>query len=40
MTIAHIAGMPFEDWIAPLAATAGGIAIALRAAWTRMRHRS
>jgi hypothetical protein len=39
MTIAHIAGMPFEEWLAPLAATGGGIALAVRAALSRMRHR-
>lgn len=40
MTIAHIAGVPFEEWLAPLAATGSGIAIALRAAFRRLHHRS
>jgi hypothetical protein len=40
MTIAHIAGMPFEEWFTPLAATGGGIIVAVRAALSRMRQRS
>lgn len=31
MTVAHIAGVPFEEWLLPLAATAGGLAAMLRA---------
>ena len=30
MTIAHIAGMPFEEWLGPLAASGSGVAFALR----------
>ncbi|MGH9025566.1 MAG: hypothetical protein ACRDWD_05520 [Acidimicrobiia bacterium] len=40
MTLAHIAGVPFEEWLAPLAATGSGIAIAVRAAFHRLRQRS
>jgi hypothetical protein len=40
MTIAHIAGMPFEEWVLPLAATGSGIVVALRAAARRLRERS
>jgi hypothetical protein len=40
MTAAHIAGVPFEEWLAPLVATGGGIAIALRAAFRRLHKRS
>ena len=39
-TIAHIAGVPFEEWLAPLAVTGSGIAIALRAAFQRLHRRS
>ena len=39
MTIAHIAGVPFEEWAAPLAATGTGILFALRAALGRLQHR-
>jgi hypothetical protein len=35
MTLAHIAGMPLEELLAPLAATGTGIAIALRAFFRR-----
>jgi hypothetical protein len=40
MMVAHIVGVPFEEWLAPLAATGGGMAIALRAAFRRLRQRS
>jgi hypothetical protein len=36
VTLAHIAGVPFEEWLPPLVATGGGIAIALRAALRRL----
>jgi hypothetical protein len=39
MTIAHIAGVPFEEWAVPLAATGTGIVYALRAALGRLQHR-
>jgi hypothetical protein len=38
--IAHIAGLPFEEWLVPLAASSSGIAIALRAAFRRRHQRS
>jgi hypothetical protein len=34
--LAHIAGVPFEEWLAPLATTGGGIAVALRLALRRL----
>jgi hypothetical protein len=40
MTTAHIVGLPFEEWLAPLAATGSGLYVALRAAWRRLRQRS
>jgi hypothetical protein len=38
--IAHIAGVPFEEWLVPLTATGSGIALAVRVAVFRMRQRS
>jgi hypothetical protein len=35
MTIAHVGGIPLEEWILPMAATAGGLAFALRAVFRR-----
>ena len=40
MTLAHIAGVPFEEWAAPLAATGTGIIYALRAALARLQQRT
>jgi hypothetical protein len=40
MMVAHIAGMPFEESLAPLVAMGSGIAVALRAAVVRQRQRS
>jgi hypothetical protein len=40
MMLAHVAGMPFEEWLAPVAATGSGIALALRAAMHRLRQPS
>jgi hypothetical protein len=37
MTIAHIAGVPFEEWLTPIVATGGGMVFAFRHAWDRMR---
>jgi hypothetical protein len=37
--IAHIAGVPFEEWLAPLAATGSGVVIVLRAALRRLHQR-
>jgi len=34
--LAHIAGVPFEEWLAPLATTGGGIVVALRVALRRL----
>jgi hypothetical protein len=39
VTLAHIAGVPFEEWLTPLAATGGGIVFALRAAFRRPHRR-
>jgi hypothetical protein len=38
--VAHVAGVPFEEWLAPLAAGGSGLFLALRATWHRMRRRS
>jgi hypothetical protein len=35
MTIAHLAGVPFEEWLSPLILSGGGIAIAARVALRR-----
>jgi hypothetical protein len=35
--VAHVAGVPFEEWITPLAMTGSGIALAVRAALRRHR---
>ena len=37
MTVAHIVGVPVEEWIVPLAATGGGIVVALQMALRRLR---
>lgn len=39
MTLEHIAGMPIEESLLPLAATASAAVVALRAALLRLRHR-
>ncbi|HYL50851.1 MAG TPA: hypothetical protein VEZ15_02690 [Acidimicrobiia bacterium] len=39
MTLAHIGGMPFEEWLTPLLATSGSLAVALRATFRRRRQR-
>lgn len=39
MTVAHLGGIPFEEWFAPLAASSSGIVIVLRAAVYRLRQR-
>jgi hypothetical protein len=36
MILAHIAGVPFEEWVLPLTASGGGIALALHAAMLRL----
>ena len=35
MTLAHIAGVPFEEWVAPL--TIGGSGVAYAFTWIRRR---
>jgi hypothetical protein len=37
MMFAHVAGLPFEEWLAPLMVTGSGIAVGLRAALRRLR---
>jgi hypothetical protein len=37
MTLAHLAGLPFEEWAVPLAATGTGFVYVLRAALGRVR---
>jgi hypothetical protein len=37
--IAHIGGVPFEEWLAPLAAGGSGLFLALRATVHRLRRR-
>ena len=39
MTLAHIAGVPFEEWAAPLAATGTGIVYGLRVVLSRLQRR-
>ena len=36
-TFAHIGPVPFEEWLAPLLASGGGIIFGLRAAFHRSR---
>lgn len=36
MIVAHIAGVPFEEWVLPLTATGSGIALAFHAAIRRL----
>ena len=38
--LAHVGGVPLEEWLFPLAATGGGLAIAVRAMFRRARHRA
>jgi hypothetical protein len=37
MTLGHIAGVPFEEWLSPLVATGGGVFVAVRTALLRRR---
>jgi hypothetical protein len=37
MSLAHIGGVPFEEWLAPLLATGGSLAIGLRVTFRRLR---
>ena len=36
MTLAHVGGVPLEEWLTPLLAMGGGLAVALRAAIRRL----
>jgi hypothetical protein len=38
--VAHIGGVPFEEWLAPLAAGGSGLFLALRATLNRIRRGS
>ena len=44
MTLAHVAGVPVEEWLTPLVAmvggVAGGVGFAVRAVWYRWWSRS
>jgi hypothetical protein len=40
MTLAHVAGVPLEEWVLPLAATGGGIVVAVQMAFRRLRRES
>ena len=37
MTFAHLAGVPFEEWLTPLAASGGAFVLAIRAVLARTR---
>ena len=39
MTVAHIAGVPFEEWLSPLVATGSGLVLGLRAVLHHRRAR-
>jgi hypothetical protein len=38
--LAHVGGVPFEEWLFPLAATGGGLAFAVRAMFQRASRRT
>jgi hypothetical protein len=40
VTLAHIGGVPFEEWFGPLAAGGSGLFLGVRAALNRLRRRS
>jgi hypothetical protein len=40
MMVAHIAGVPVEEWFAPLVLGGSSIAVALRVALRRLQRRS
>jgi hypothetical protein len=40
MTLAHVAGVPLEEWLAPLAVTGSGLALVVRAAFRLLQQRS
>jgi hypothetical protein len=37
VTLAHVGGVPVEEWLTPLLAMGGGLAVALRASFRRRR---
>ena len=39
VTVAHVGGVPVEEWLTPLLAMGGGLAVALRAAVRRAHPR-
>lgn len=39
MITAHIAGVPVEEWVVPVAASGGGVVVALRLTLRRLRRR-
>ena len=40
MTVAHVAGMPFEEWLGPIAIGGSGVVAALRVViWRHLKHR-
>lgn len=40
MMLAHIAGVPVEEWLVPVAAMGGSIVVGLRVALRRLHHRN
>ncbi|HEX4688063.1 MAG TPA: hypothetical protein VH228_14890 [Nocardioides sp.] len=40
MTVAHIGGVPVEEWVMPLLTTGSGIALAVGATLRRLRRRT
>jgi hypothetical protein len=40
VTVAHIAGLPFEELLGPLVASGGGVLLALCAACRRLQRRA
>lgn len=39
MITAHIAGVPVEEWVVPVAASGGSVVVALRLTLRRLRRR-
>ncbi len=40
MTFAHVAGVPLEEWLFPVVAMGGAMAVAVRATLHRVRDRA
>ncbi len=40
MTLAHVGGVPFEEWLFPLVATGSSVGLALRAMLHRQHRRT